>query len=127
MREKVGKTGVGKLGEEQACRFLEEAGHVVLERNYRSGHLEIDVITKSTDGLHFVEVKSRTAPCADEPEVKVDRLKKARVTSAALSYLHRAGKGVTGDEEVFFDIVSVVFDGGTVRVKHYPGAWIPLY
>ena len=53
---------LGDLGEDQACSHLERLGHVVLERNWRHSHLEIDIITRDPEGLHFVEVKSRTAP-----------------------------------------------------------------
>ena len=127
MREKVGKTGVGKLGEEQACRFLEEAGHVVLERNYRSGHLEIDVITKSTDGLHFVEVKSRVAPAPAAPEENVGYLKQRRIVAAAKRYLHSGEKmSHFGQMEVFFDVFSVIFEGEKVEVSWFPQAYIPI-
>ena len=50
---------LGQVGEELACRYLTEIGHTVIERNWRSGHLEIDVISISPDGIHFVEVKTR--------------------------------------------------------------------
>ena len=39
---------LGRRGEDVACEFLEELGHQIVRRNYRSGHLEIDII--STDG-----------------------------------------------------------------------------
>jgi putative endonuclease len=35
-------------------------GHTILERNWRSGHLEIDIISFDKDGTHFVEVKTRS-------------------------------------------------------------------
>ena len=49
---------LGKKGEDIACRLLEEKGHTILERNWRSGHLEIDIISLDQDGIHFVEVKA---------------------------------------------------------------------
>ena len=50
---------LGKFGEDEVAAFLIGRGHTVLERNWRSGHLEIDLITEAADGIHFVEVKSR--------------------------------------------------------------------
>ena len=37
----------GKKGEDIACGLLEGMGHIILERNWRSGHLEIDIISVS--------------------------------------------------------------------------------
>lgn len=119
---------MGRRGEDVACSFLERLGHRILERNYRSGHLEIDIISVDGCGLHFVEVKSRVAPVATEPEESVTRLKQCKITKAALGYLHRHGKGFgQGAGEVFFDVLAVTFDRGEERVEWFPGAYIPLY
>ena len=56
------KSQIGRHGEDLVCRFLMESGHCILERNFRCGHLEIDIITLDRNGIHFVEVKTRRAP-----------------------------------------------------------------
>ena len=56
-----GRGALGKHGEDDVCQFLIERGHTILDRNWRSGHLEIDIVTLAPDGIHFVEVKSRVA------------------------------------------------------------------
>lgn len=53
---------IGESGEQLACDFLETRGHHILDRNWHSGHLELDIVSEGPDGLHFVEVKARTAP-----------------------------------------------------------------
>ena len=119
---------LGKRGEDVACSFLERMGHRILERNYRTGHLEIDIISTDGNGVHFVEVKSRVAPVAAEPEESVTRLKQKKITQAALRYLHSSGRGWGWDaSEVFFDVLAVTFDKGEERVEWFPGAYIPLY
>jgi len=119
---------LGKRGEDVACSFLERMGHRILERNYRTGHLEIDIISADGNGVHFVEVKSRVAPVAAEPEESVTRLKQKKITQAALRYLHSSGRGWGWDaSEVFFDVLAVTFDKGEERVEWFPGAYIPLY
>ena len=50
---------LGERGENVACRYLESMGHTILERNWRNGHLEIDIISVDPEGIHFVEVKAR--------------------------------------------------------------------
>jgi len=73
------KINIGKLGEHLACRFLEEKGIKIVERNYRKPWGEIDIIAQSPKKpnknketgsvltkfssdldsiLHFVEVKA---------------------------------------------------------------------
>ena len=46
----------GKKGEDVACDLLAGRGHTILERNHRVGHFEIDIVSVSADGIHFVEV-----------------------------------------------------------------------
>ena len=62
------KDNTGKKGEEIVCRWLTDHGHTILERNWRYGHLEIDIISYDRSGIHFVEVKSRKTPFEAEPQ-----------------------------------------------------------
>ena len=114
----------GRQGEQMACDFLMTRGHEILDRNWHGGHLEIDIVSEGPDGVHFVEVKTRKAPVMAPVEVQVNPLKQRRVSAAALRYVHT--KHLEG-KELFFDIVSVLFDGSATIVKYYPQAWIPLY
>ena len=107
-----------------ACDFLESRGHQILDRNWRAGHLELDIVSEAPDGLHFVEVKTRTAPVTSTILDQVNILKQKRISAAALQYLNK--KSLDG-REVFFDVVSVLFDGKETVVRYYPQAWIPLY
>lgn len=50
---------IGKLGEEIACLYLQSEGYKILERNYRYGHFEADIIASKDDILVVVEVKTR--------------------------------------------------------------------
>ena len=43
-----------------AVRYLRLHGYTVKERNWRSGHMEIDVIATNFSTIAFVEVKTRT-------------------------------------------------------------------
>ena len=117
-----GKRALGRLGEETACSFLQERGHRILERNWQGSHLEVDIITEAEDGVHFVEVKARLDADA-APEERVDARKRQRISAAALKYLNQSGS----DREVFFDVVSVTFDGPRTDIRYFPQAWIPMY
>ena len=118
----------GRLGEDAACRYLAGLGQTILERNWRSGHLEVDIITRDLNGLHFVEVKTLVAPMSAAPEEKVTRLKQSRITAAAQRYLHQSGHPeFNASEEVFFDVVSVIFAGDEVTINYFPQAYLPIY
>ena len=115
---------IGQAGEQMACDFLETQGHQILDRNWRTGHLELDIVSEAPDGLHFVEVKARTAPVTTTVLDQVNVVKQKRISAAAGQYLNK--KHMEG-KEVYFDIVSVLFDGRETVVRYFPQAWIPMY
>ena len=110
-----------------ACRCLESIGHTILERNWRSGHLEVDIISYDEEGIHFVEVKARRQSIQTPPQDNVDRKKQARITKAALNFLRSAKWLPFGNHECFFDIVAVTFDGDKESLEWFPQAYIPIY
>ncbi|MBP5538576.1 MAG: YraN family protein [Bacteroidales bacterium] len=114
------QSALGRRGEQQACDLLVAKGQTVLERNWRSGHRELDLITLDPAGVHFVEVKDRT----DEKFLagSVDERKQRNIVSAARHYL--ASHAALRELEAFFDVVLIV-DGQQPR--YYPQAFIPYF
>lgn len=49
-----------RLGEEKACRYLIKESYKIIERNFRKGYGEIDIIAIKDNILVFIEVKTRT-------------------------------------------------------------------
>ncbi len=121
------RKSVGKTGEDEACAFLVEKGHTILDRNWRSGHLELDIVTMDRRGIHFVEVKSRRPPMQGGPLDSVNLPKQKKLTTAALRYLAAKSGNRTYDRECSFDVVTVVFDRDGVKVEYFPDAFIPVY
>lgn len=118
---------LGKIGEDIAYDVLRSMGHVILERNWRSGHLEIDIISFDPDGIHFVEVKSRRHNIQAPPQENVDRMKQRRIAKAATAFL-RTSRGLPyGNHECHFDIMAVTFEDDSFRTEWFPQAYIPLY
>ena len=122
-----GKGKLGKAGEEEVCKWLISKGHTILERNWRAGKQEIDIISLDRDGIHFVEVKSRTAPVQGEPEEAVNPAKQRNIVKAARRYMTLKGNELSDNLEIWFDIAAVTFDGGDVRLNYFPGAFVPIY
>lgn len=121
------KEFLGKHGEDEVCNWLTERGHTVIERNWRSGHLEIDIITLSSDGIHFVEVKSRVTPVQGEPQDAVNGLKQRNIANAAKNYMARRPKLFGPDVEVWFDVAAVTYDGNRIDIQYFPAAYVPTY
>lgn len=121
-----GRKAIGRKSEELACSFLQSRGQSIVEKNWTSGHLEVDIISENKEGLHFVEVKSLLSPLDGIlPQDKVGRLKQRHISEAAIQYIKE--HPFPGEKEVFFDIITVIFDKDDITVKYFPKAWIPMY
>lgn len=126
MRAKEGKALIGQRGETAVCELLLSKGHRILERNWRCGHLEVDIISLSDDGLHFVEVKSRVAPTSAQPEDNISFRKQINLSKAALRYVRHHSE-FSDETEIWLDVAAVIFDGHIVTIRYSPGAIIPLH
>ncbi len=76
----------GALGEELACRYLEAKGYSILERNWRSGHRELDLVAQRGGTLAIVEVKTRSSLRQGPPAAAVDARKVARLRALAAAW-----------------------------------------
>lgn len=121
------KCDLGRLGEDLACRHIESLGHTILARNWRSGHLEIDIISIGNDGIHFVEVKTRRRNIQAAPQDNVGYKKQSRITKAALGFLNSREGVPYGSHECSFDVVAITFEGKEVKLEWIPQAYIPIY
>lgn len=77
----------GHWGEEKAAAFLSELGYDVLERNYRTGHSEVDLIACKDGCLSFVEVKTRSSRDFGLAEDAITPQKMAALERAVYAFL----------------------------------------
>ncbi len=110
---------LGREGEDQAARYLEQQGMVILERNWRFGHKEIDMIAREGNNLVIVEVKTRTAPVRESPEQAIPREKRRLLISAANAYVRFNRISL----DVRFDVVNIVFRQGKAELTHIRDAF----
>jgi putative endonuclease len=108
---------LGRRGEDVAHRFLQRAGIVIVDRNYRmaSGGGEVDLVGWEADRLVFVEVKSRKTDEYGAPDRAVGLQKQYSLMRAAREYARHAE---VPWEKVRFDVVNVVFTKPPV-VTHF--------
>ncbi len=96
---------LGKWGEDCAADYLQRKGYTIVERDWKSGHRDIDII--AVDENHtvvFVEVKTRRNRVFGEPEESVDYRKMRNLQAAINHYV----KYRRIDNEIRFDIITVV-------------------
>lgn len=113
----------GKLGEDLAAQFLINKGYIILERNWRSHHKEVDIIALDGKTLVIVEVKTRKSNEYGLPDLAVDKRKQRLLISAANVYI----LSHSIDLEARFDIVSIHFEGGNPVIEHYQDAFLPSF
>jgi putative endonuclease len=110
---------LGKSGEELAATLLEKKGYRILERNWRWGKNEIDIIARDGPFLVIVEVKTRTGSDYSDPGTMVPKQKQRTLVRAANAFVrYRNHLG-----EVRFDVVVVVAKKEGEEVTHIPDAF----
>lgn len=116
---------LGKWGEDEAALYYEGRGYEILERDWKVGKRDIDLIalTEDKDTLVFVEVKTRQNNDLQEPEEAVDVKKMRNLAIAANAYVKLHGL----DMDVRFDIISVIGKCSCVEsIECFEDAFNPL-
>lgn len=113
----------GQQGEKIAAGVLREAGMRILERRFRVQGGELDLIALDRDTIVFVEVKTQTGDDWLDPEERIDRNKRARMTRAARYYVSQKK---LENAPCRFDAVAVIFDAaGKPNARHTRDAFLP--
>ncbi len=113
----------GRLGEEVAYRYLMDKGIAILERNWRYGHKEIDIIAQEGNELLIVEVKVRRASSFGRAVEAVDLPKQAHLIKAGNAYVKQ--KKWQGD--LRYDVIGIdIKSDNTYTIEYIPRAFYPM-
>lgn len=77
---------IGKWGEQAAAEYLEQKGYLILEKNTRTPHGEIDIVATLEGLTVLVEVKARTSRTFGLPEEALTRRKLSHMRACAEYY-----------------------------------------
>jgi putative endonuclease len=83
------RISLGKKGEELAITRLEALKYKILERNFKCGLGEIDIIARDKSTLVFIEVKTRATKDFGGPAAAVHERKQRQLSKVALVYLNQ--------------------------------------
>jgi putative endonuclease len=109
---------IGRKGEALAVEYLINKGFIILERNYKYGRLEIDIIGQIKNTIVFVEVKTRRSKRYGYPEEAVDDKKTDHILSCADHFIYQ--NQWNGD--IRFDIISVILKP-EISIEHIEDAF----
>jgi len=111
---------IGNKGEEYAVNYLFANKYNVLNRNYRLGRAEVDIIAQKDNILLFIEVKTRKNIRFGYPETFVSEAQQERIHYVAEEYiLQNNWQGA-----IRFDILAIIWDGtNEPNIEHFEDAF----
>ena len=113
------KDELGRLGEQLAAEYLQQAGMRILDRNWRCAEGELDIVAAERRVLVACEVKTRSGLGFGSPLEAISRRKQARLRRLAVSWIR--AHGVLFDE-VRIDVIGLVRDrAGHFTIEHVRG------
>lgn len=119
----MGKSEVGKLGEDLAAEFLTKRGFKILARNWKSPRWgELDVVAEDKNTLVFVEVKTRSVGSLGKPFEAVNYYKIKSLLKTAQNYkLHNPKT----PEQLRLDVISIVL-GSPPEIEYFENIYQEL-
>lgn len=113
---------VGKIGEELACKYLENNKYKIIKRNFYCKQGEIDIIAYDTykNELVFLEVKTRLNFIYGRPSEAVSKEKQRHIISVAKYYIYKVNIKNTA---IRFDVIEVFLDNNKYNINHIKQAF----
>ncbi|MCB9318324.1 MAG: YraN family protein [Lewinellaceae bacterium] len=112
----------GEYGEKLALELIQNMGWPVLSKNWRHGHLELDLVALDGEILVFIEVKTRRSLYYGTPETFVTPAKQRKLWQAAEAYMIQHNH----QWEIRFDIIAIHLSSRQLpAIRHYRDAFWP--
>ena len=124
----------GKVGEDLACRYLEEHGYTIVERNFRAhgaGQIgkngkmrpgkiiaELDIVARQNGTWIFVEVRSRRS---DYCGTAADSITERKLAKLRLGVAFYVKKHRLAGQPIRLDAICIDFGGEVPALRHIKG------
>lgn len=112
---------LGKKGEDIAVNFLKHKGFKILERNFRYGRKDIDIICKDGRTIVFVEVKAGRSKRFGAPIERVNDKKQRNVAQVAKSFIQQ--NNCLG-YDFRFDVMAIDSKRRAKKINHIRNAFM---
>jgi putative endonuclease len=112
----------GAESEDLAAQYLIEHGYTILNRNWYSGHNEIDIVARKNGIIAVVEVRSLSRVSFQEPYQSVNKTKQRAIIAVTNAYIRRFNI----NDEIRFDIISILHGKKGPEIEHIEGAFYPM-
>ncbi|MCR4944176.1 MAG: YraN family protein [Clostridium sp.] len=113
---------IGNYGENLACDFLSKKNHLILKRNFRNAHGEIDIISKIDNIIVFTEVKSRYSldfghPCE---AITFSKIRTIKNTASYYLYINKIR-----NINIRFDVIEITLNyyNNKYKINHTENAF----
>ena len=106
---------VGRFGEDEAVKYLEQKGYKILERNFSCKRGEIDIIALDNDEIVFIEIKARISLKYGLPSEAVTKNKLKHIYKTAEYYLYTRN---LLNENTRIDVIEVYIKNKQVIINH---------
>ena len=111
---------IGIKGEQIAEDFLLKKGYSIINKNWRAGKKEVDLIAFKDNILAIIEVKTRSGTIFGYPEESVTAKKQQHLRDAAAAFTDQFPQYLN----VRFDIISIVIKGDVIKeIVHFEEAF----
>ena len=110
------KQNIGKIGENEAEKFLKRQFYRIIERNYWKKWGEIDIVADKDEIIHFIEVKTVSREIVPEeesdnysPEDNIHPWKRKRLSRVIETYL--LDRRIDENRDLQVDALAVYLNG----------------
>ncbi len=109
---------MGLFDDDDYCYRLIKKGYKIIERNFRVGYGEIDIIAKDGEILVFVEVKAKKGTEFGLPEEMISRGKLQKIRNTGVTYMQKP-------LPCRIDVVAIVLDSNDelIHLTHYENVY----
>ena len=95
MSSKFSNQEIGVYGEKQCAKYIKKyKKYKIINKNYKIGHLEADIIAHNKEFIIFIEVKTRHIDSTNSPRPgdAVNKNKKSNLLKFAYTYMKTCDK-----------------------------------
>ncbi|MDD5923318.1 MAG: YraN family protein [Clostridia bacterium] len=112
---------VGNHGEQIACKYLEDNGYAIVQKNYYECCGEIDIIAQSGIYIVFAEVKTRKHDTKIRGIMSVNRSKRKKIVKTAYKYIIKNNCKL----QPRFDVIEIYLkNDGSHSLQHIQNAFM---